>query len=89
MPVCASRTIPEVNDADQRAARPNLTGLIHLPSPYFATFGGFLISLPKAGIGLIGNQHGFLFRLTNRVSGEPVWLALMGICGMARAASRR
>jgi hypothetical protein len=72
-PVFTSCTILAVKDAVRRAAHPNLTGLIHLPMPYFATFGGFLISLLVAGIGLIGNEQGFLFRLTNRVSGEPVW----------------
>jgi hypothetical protein len=66
-------TILTVKEAVQRAERPSLTALIHLPLPYLATFGGFLISLLIAGIGLIGNEQGFLFRLTNRVSGEPVW----------------
>jgi hypothetical protein len=54
-------TIIAVKDAEQRAAGPNLTGLIHLPLPYLATFGGFLISLLMGGIGLVGNEQGFLF----------------------------
>jgi hypothetical protein len=72
-PSCNSCTILTVKAAVQRAERPSLTALIHLPLPYLATFGGFLISLLIAGVGLIGNEQGFLFRLTNRVSGEPVW----------------
>jgi hypothetical protein len=62
-----------VKEAVQRAGLPSLTGLVRLPLPYLATFGGFLISLLIGGIGLIGNEQGLLFRLTNRVSGEPVW----------------
>jgi hypothetical protein len=34
---------------------------------------GFLVSLLIAAIGLIGDEQSFLFRLSNRVSGEPVW----------------
>ena len=62
-----------MKEAAQRAARPDVTALVHLPLPYLATFGGFLVSLLIAGIGLIGNEEGSLFRLTNRISGEPVW----------------
>jgi len=72
-PVFNSCTILAVKEAVQRAGLPSLTGLVHLPLPYLATFGGFLISLLIGGIGLIGNEQGILFRLTNRVSGEPVW----------------
>lgn len=41
--------------------------------PYLATLSGFLISLPIAAVGLIGNEQGLFFRFTNFISGEPVW----------------
>jgi len=68
-----SCTILTVKEAVQHSGRPSLIALIHLPLPYLATLGGFLISLPIAGIGLIGSEQSFFSRLTNRLSGEPVW----------------
>jgi hypothetical protein len=62
-----------VKDTVQCTARPSPIGLIHLPLPYLTTLVGFLISLLIGSIGLIGSEQGVFFRLTNRISGEPVW----------------
>ena len=48
-------------------------GLVHLPLPYVAMLVGSLASLLIAGVGRIGGEASLLFRLTNWISGEPLW----------------
>ena len=55
---------------------------------------GFLSSLLIVGIGIMVNEQGFLFRLTDRISGEPLWAPeivaglLFGWLAYKRAPSR-
>jgi hypothetical protein len=66
-------TIVRVQDAIQFAARPKAIGLVHLLLSYVAALVGFLIGMLIAGIGMVGSEQGLFFRLTNVISGEPVF----------------
>ena len=57
----------------QSGTSPKPIGLVHLPLSYFAALVGFVISMLIARVGLIGSEKGWFFRLTNAISGEPVW----------------
>ena len=62
-----------MRDAIQFAARPKAIGVVHLLLPYVAALVGFLIGMLIAGIGMVGSEQGLFFRLTNVISGEPVF----------------
>ena len=61
-----------MKDTVQSGLSPKAIGLAHLLLSYFAALIGFVISMLIAGVGLIGSE-GLFFRLTNAISGEPVW----------------